>query len=182
MKSFILVVLFSSFVFAQDKLIPQIVLDAIRNAECLKEGGICNPNFIRINKKKDVLTAKENNIKMNGYILKCKNAKTCSNYVEKLLQLGIKNIDLGPYQTNYYWQNDRWADAKDYTGYFVHEEAEARARTILRDLISQYGYSWRTLGRYHHFDPKNKSRNRAYYSKLYKYINGVTPKMFNKEI
>ncbi len=175
-----IIIFISSLLFSGD-IVPQIVLDAIKSAECYKENGVCNPNFIRINRDKDVLTAKKNNIKMRGYIIKCDNPQTCSGYVGKLLDLGIKNMDLGPYQTNYYWQHGRWQDNNDYSAYFRHESSEGRAREILRSLIKEHGYSWRTLGRYHHFDPKNKKRNRTYYSGLYEYINGVHPRSYNKE-
>jgi len=170
MKIVFIFLFFTSFIFGNERAIPQVVLDAIKNAECLVDNGKYNPYFIRINRKLDLLTAKKNNIKMSGYILRCQNPKRCSNYLTKLLSLGIKNMDVGPFQINYMYFNDKWKKAKDFTGYFKENVAEFRARQILVGLIRTYGYSWRTLGRYHHYDPKNQKRNIIYYTSLYKYI------------
>lgn len=164
-----------------EAIVPQVVIDAIQNAECLKVGGICTPNFIRINNKGDTYVVEDMGIKIKGPIIKCENPKTCSDYVERLVDRGVDNIDLGPYQINFFWQNSRWSDAKDYTDYFKFETAEIKVRQILGDLISRYGYNWRTLGRYHHFSKKNPKRNRVYYKKLYKYIYGEKPKLLTRK-
>lgn len=174
-KYLIVMVIFMKALSAENFAVPQIVLDAIKDTECLKKDGINYPFFIRINKKVDVLTAKKNKIKMSGRILQCHNAKGCSDKVKELLSIGIKNIDLGPYQINYFYQHSRWSHEEEYSAYFKHDSAEKKAREILRELIKTYGYSWRTLGRYHHYDPNNKKRNRVYFSKLYEYIYGEKP-------
>lgn len=172
--------LLTTSVFAIDKSdVPQIVVDAILHAECLRDkDGMYEPNFIRINRLKDVKKAKKNGIAVKGHIVRCGNPEKCSKMTAALLSIGIKNLDLGPYQQNYYYQNYRWKDKDDYSKYFNLEKAEMRTREILAELITKYGYSWRTLGRYHHFDPKHRERNRRYYSRLYEYIYGAKPPKF----
>lgn len=160
--------------------IPDVVLDAIMDAECLKDKGIYNPHFIRINTQKDILTIKNNNIKISGPYIRCENPDKCSDMVKTLVALEIDNIDMGPFQINYMYQNERWSNEEDYQKYFVLSHAEDRAREILQSLIRSYGYSWRTIGRYHHFSSKNKERNRNYYRKVYTFIHGVEPSKTTK--
>jgi len=161
--------------------IPQIVLDAILNTECLRVNGMLEANFIRISLKKDVETAKKNGIPVKRHIVKCNNPSKCSEYTNKLLGLNIKNFDLGPYQINYLYHGYRWKDNGNFQDFFKYDTAEQRTREILGELILKYGYSWRTIGRYNHFDASNKWRNINYYSKIYKYIYGEKPKLFSKK-
>lgn len=150
---------------AQGFIIPDIVLFAIRNNECYDDGGYCNPNVIRLNKQSDIEKANSNGIYTHGSHVLCYDQDRCSETAEQLIKLGIKNIDLGPYQINYYW-NGKY----ELSGYFDLDVAEMRAREILRGLITQYGYSWTTLGRYHNYDPNNPSRNQKYYKRMQSYI------------
>jgi len=154
---------------ADDLILPPIVLDAIKNSECLQEEGICNPYFIRINKKTDISKAKTLGLKMSyPYIHKCSNESLCELSAKKLIANGIHNIDMGPYQINYFYH-----PTEKLSEYFEFESAKLHAQKILSNLINKYGYNWVTLGRYHHYDPNNTTRNRNYYTKLYKYIYGI---------
>lgn len=155
--------------------IPDIVLFAIRNNECYNDKGYCNPYVIRINKQNDIAKANNNGISTNGPHILCYDANRCANTAEQLIRLGVKNIDLGPYQINYFW-NGKY----ELAGYFELDSAEIRAKEIIGELINQYGYSWTTLGRYHNYDPDNLSRNRNYYRRMQAYIysdqwNGIRP-------
>ena len=104
-----------------------------------------------------------------GHILKCYSPRECTKDTKFLLALGINNLDLGPFQINYKYHHYRWKN-KSLEGYFDPSLAEDRARDIVVGLINRYGYSWETLGRYNHYNPKNKTKNRIYYSRLYKHI------------
>lgn len=169
-KKLLALCLFSVSLYSAEYEIPQIVLNAIRNNECMEVKGVCDPNVIRINRKKDIVKAKLANFKIKGHHIRCVTAEKCSKTLSSLLEAGINNVDLGAYQINYMYQSSRWKDKGDYTAYFDIEKSELRAREILRGLIDQHGYGWRTLGRYHHFDPENKDRNRNYYRRMYSYI------------
>lgn len=175
MKIYLTLLLLSSLLYSSPDEIPQIVLDAIKNTECLKMSGVSESNFIRINRKKDVKKAKKHGHKLfRKHLILCSSPEECSVEANKLLKLGIKNIDLGPYQINYYYQNNRWKNEDSLKKYFIDEDAEERAREILWDLISRHGYSWQSIARYHHYNPKNKKRNRQYYSHLYEYVYGMS--------
>lgn len=148
--------------------IPDVVLFAIQNNECFKDKGLCDPFIIRLNKKKDIEKARASKLDVKSVHLFCESKEKCAIAAQRLIDIGITNIDLGPYQVNYYWNGQ-----DELSGYFDMAIAEQRARTILRRLIDRHGYSWRTLGRYHHYDPDNKKRNQAYYRRLRKYIYGT---------
>ncbi len=145
--------------------LPIEIMDAIKNNECLIEYNQCNPNAIRINKRNDIEKARELGLITKGAHVRCYNKEQCAQTAQFLINNGINNIDLGPYQINYYW-NGKY----ELSGYFDLDIAESRAREILRGLILQYGYSWRTLARYHNYDSKNLSRNTNYFRKMQQFI------------
>ena len=143
---------------------------AILKNECLREDGRLYPYFIRINRSGDANRLKKLGINIElGHILKCYSPRECAKDTKFLLALGINNLDLGPFQINYKYHHYRWKN-KSLEGYFDPSLAEDRARDIVVGLINRYGYSWETLGRYNHYNPKNKTKNRIYYSRLYKHI------------
>ena len=169
MKKIVFYVLLPLSLFAKDIELPLIVLDAIKHSECLQEEGICNPYFIRINRVKDIKKAKKLGFHLkHTYILKCYDTSRCEASAKKLISNGIKNIDIGPYQINYFYH-----PTSNLAEYFEFNSAKLHAQKILSNLINKYGYNWVTLGRYHHYDPSDTSRNRNYYTKLYQYIYGI---------
>lgn len=81
---------------------PDVVLDAIRHCECLKEAdGTCNPNVIRINATEDAQRAQTAGFAVNGHIIRCNSTEECTAQAQALINGGITNLDLGPYQINY---------------------------------------------------------------------------------
>jgi len=80
---------------------PDVVLDAIRYCECLKESdGTCNPNVIRINVAEDAQRAKMAGFYVQGHIIRCNSTEECTAQTQALINGGITNLDLGPYQIN----------------------------------------------------------------------------------
>jgi hypothetical protein len=145
---------------------PEIVLDAIKNAECLTENGVCNPNVIRINEDNDINIAKLNDFKPVGHIIRCLSVNECSETANKLIQLGVINIDLGAYQINYKYHKNI-----ELPNFFEEEIERSLTNDILVILVSKFGYSWETLARYHHYDALNNIKNEIYQRKLYAFIN-----------
>ncbi len=149
---------------------PDIVLDAIKHCECLKEAnGECNPNVIRINAVEDAQRAKIAGFAVNGHIIKCNSTDECTSQAQALINGGITNLDLGPYQINYkYHPNPNLSE------YFVDATEREHANQIITSLVKSFGYSWETLGRYHHFSATDRTRNERYYRKMYAFIYGNT--------
>ncbi|MDD2829007.1 MAG: hypothetical protein PHW18_05480 [Sulfuricurvum sp.] len=147
---------------------PDIVLDAIRHCECLKEAdGQCNPNVIRINAIEEAQRAQAAGFAVNGHIIKCNSPEECSSQAQALINGGITNLDLGPYQINYkYHPNPNLID------YFIDAIEREQANQIITGLVKSFGYSWETLGRYHHFSATDRTRNEQYYRKMYAFIYG----------
>jgi hypothetical protein len=152
---------------------PDIVLDAIKHCECLKESdGTCNPNVIRINVAEEAMRAKEAGFAVNGHIIRCNSTTECVAQSQALINGGITNLDLGPYQINYkYHPNPILQD------YFVDETEREHANRIMMNLVKSFGYSWETLGRYHHFSAVDRTRNERYYRKMYAFIYKDVPKV-----
>ncbi|MFA6144781.1 MAG: hypothetical protein WCW84_03870 [Sulfurimonas sp.] len=145
---------------------PDIVLDAIKHCECLKErDGSCNPNVIRINTDDDAARAQGAGFAVTNHIIRCNSAEECSAQAQALINGGIVNLDLGPYQINYkYHPNPILQD------YFIDANEREHANKIMTNLVKSFGYSWETLGRYHHFSAIDRTRNERYYRKMYAFI------------
>lgn len=175
MKKLLLLVLLALSVsaeegnFGSDIRMPDSVLDAIRHCECLKEPtGECNPNVIRINSSEDALRAQQAGFPVvNGHIIRCNSTQECVMQAQALIDGGVINLDLGPYQINYkYHPNPRLAE------YFIDEVEREHANRIITGLVKSFGYSWETLGRYHHFSATDRTRNERYYKRMYAFIYG----------
>lgn len=148
-----------------DIRMPDIVLDAIKHCECLIEQGTCNPHVIRINAEEDAQRAQAAGFAVNGHLIRCASVDECSVQAQALIEGGITNLDLGPYQINYkYHPNPLLSE------YFDDTTSREKANTILTKLVKSFGYSWETLGRYHHFSATDRTRNEVYYRKMYAYI------------
>jgi len=149
---------------------PDIVLDAIKHCECLKEAdGQCNPNVIRINAVEDAVRAQMAGFPVKGHIIRCNSTEECSAQAQALINGGITNLDLGPYQINY-----KYHPNANLSEYFVDATEREHANRIITGLVKSFGYSWETLGRYHHFSATDRTRNEIYYRKMYAFIYGNT--------
>lgn len=149
---------------------PDIVLDAIKHCECLKESdGQCNPNVIRINAIEDARRAQLAGFAVNGHIIKCNSTEECTAQAQALINGGITNLDLGPYQINY-----KYHPTLNLSENFVDATQREHANQIITNLVKSFGYSWETLGRYHHFSATDRTRNERYYRKMYAFIYGNT--------
>lgn len=154
-----------------DIRMPDIVLDAIKHCECLIEQGTCNPHVIRINAAEDAQRAQAAGFAVNGHLIRCASTEECSAQAQALINGGITNLDLGPYQINYKYHPNPLLNE-----YFEDVAAREHANGILTKLVKSFGYSWETLGRYHHFSAIDRTRNEKYYRKMYAFIYGNTTK------
>lgn len=159
-----------------DIRMPDIVLDAIKHCECLKENGQCNPHVIRINAIEEAQRAAAAGFSVNGHLIKCGTTQECSLQAQALIEGGITNLDLGPYQINYKYHPNPMLHE-----YFEDATAREHANGILTKLVKSFGYSWETLGRYHHFSASDRTRNERYYRKMYAFIYGNGPKAEGSE-
>ena len=153
-----------------DIRMPDIVLDAIKHCECLKEKGQCVPHVIRINAPEEAERAKMAGFDVNGHLIRCGTTEQCTAQAQALIQGGIVNLDLGPYQINYKYHPNPLVHE-----FFEEHTAREKANTILTRLVKSFGYSWETLGRYHHAPTSDAARNARYYRKMYAYIYANTP-------
>lgn len=150
-----------------DIRMPDIVLDAIKHCECLQENGACNPHVIRINATEDAQRAAAAGFAVNGHLIRCGSTQECTIQAQALVEGGITNLDLGPYQINYKYHPNPFLHE-----YFEESSAREKANAILTKLVKSFGYSWETLGRYHHAPTSDAGRNARYYRKMYAYIYG----------
>jgi len=148
---------------------PDAVLDAIRHVECLKDKDEkCDPNVIRINETEDAKRAEQAGFYIQNHIIRCNSTEECSAQTTALINGGITNLNLGPYQINYKYHPNPMLHE-----YFLDVTEREHVNNILVRLVKQHGYSWETLGRYHHFSATDRTENERYYRKLYAYIYGV---------
>lgn len=154
-----------NFDINENTRVDEIVLEAIKNNECFKEEGNCISSIIRINKEEDIKIAIDNNITVEKKLIKCLNPSNCVLKAHELIKLGIINFDNGSYQINY-----KYHPIDDLLEYFEESKEKVHVNNILMSLIKQWGYSWTTLGRYHHSPESDYNRNYNYYNKLSNYI------------
>ena len=158
-------ILFANIIFAETQF-DKVVLKAILSNECLRIHGRYYPYFIRVNGENNFIRAKRylalQDISWKDSVLVCKDKEQCVYIAKGLINYGIKNIDIGPYQINYYYH-----PLKDIKKYFSYRESGKISNNIIQKLGKKYGYKWETLGKYHSF---RKSQNKDYYMKLYAYI------------
>lgn len=150
-----------------DIRMPDIVLDAIKHCECLKENGQCIPHVIRINSPEEAQRAASAGFAVNGHLIRCGSTEQCTAQAQALIEGGIVNLDLGPYQINYKYHPNPLIHE-----FFEESTAREKANAILTRLVKSFGYSWETLGRYHHAPTSDAARNARYYRKMYAYIYG----------
>ena len=115
------------------------------------------PYLISLNKK---FPREYNKVKhqfnfINNRTIDCKSEKECISTMEKLLQLGIKNMDLGAFQINYLSFK-----FKDFSNYFNFKKSFARSCEIVYPFIrNKKNITFRDIARYHSSTPK--------YNKIY---------------
>lgn len=153
---------------ASNARMPDAVLDAIRHVECLKDKDKkCDPNVIRINETEDAKRAEQAGFYIQGHIIQCNSTEECAAQAQALINGGIVNLNLGPYQINYKFHSNPSLEE-----YFIDAIEREHVNIILLNLVKKHGYSWETLGRYHHFSAADRTENERYYRKLYAYIYG----------
>ena len=125
---------------------PDIVLDAIKHCECLKEAdGQCNPNVIRINAVEDAQRAQMAGFAVNGHIIKCNSTEECSAQTQALINGGITNLDLGPYQINY-----KYHPVSNLSDYFVDATEREHANHIITKFSKKF---WLFMGNFRTLSP-----------------------------
>ncbi len=159
-----------------DFRMPDVVLDAIRHCECLNENGSCNPHVIRINLPEEARRAQEAGFGVEGHLIRCGSTQECALQAQALIEGGITNLDLGPYQINFKYHPTPFVHE-----YFEEASARQKANAILTKLVKSFGYSWETLGRYHHAPTSDPARNARYYRKMYAYIYQNESQKFGSE-
>jgi hypothetical protein len=145
--------------------VDDIVIDGIKNNECFKYEGKCDPYVIRLNNPLEIQLAIDNNITLEKNLLKCINQENCVLKAKELISLGINNFDNGAYQINY-----KYNPILNIEEYFNESQARLIVNNILINLIKKWGYSWETIGRYHHSPESDYNRNMNYYIKISDYI------------
>ena len=142
--------------------ISPYIYDGILHNECLKRDGKCYPYFIRVNSKYNEIKRLIGKNKFSSSIIDCKNERECIRVTNKLILNNITNFDMGPFQINYHHHKKT-----DVNKMYNINLSKIEVKKILTRLINKYGYSWKTLGKYHSFQ---KDRNKRYYLKLYAYL------------
>lgn len=151
-------------------IIPETVMSAILLTEREVRREIGYPFIIRINKEKDLeqsdSLAKELKLtKVSKHVIDCLDYKRCFSMTKKLIDNDIKNIDIGPYQINYFYHPDK---IENIPQYFNLETAYYKACKFQEKLVKKYGWSWETVARYH---SGTKELNEKYQKTLkYHYI------------
>lgn len=137
--------------------IPDKIMLTILMAEGSKKRELGYPYIIRINgkdniQKADTLLKKESIKKLSRSVYDCINKSTCKDIASKLIDNKITNMDLGPFQTNYYFHPSQIKN------FFSLQTAFLLSCKFNHENINRFGYSWKTIARYHSGTPKLNRR------------------------
>ena len=141
--------------------VPPMVLETIAKVERHAKRAPGYPYIIAFNNMDDAKVVKQvlgNELFLDWRTIDCINSSICqklTSYIVK--EHKIHNMDLGAYQINYYYHKM----PIDY--YFSFEKSYIKACKYLETLISNHGYSWETIARYHSSTPQY---NHAYLQKI----------------
>lgn len=84
---------------------------------------------------------------LDSRTIDCKSAAICQTLTEKLLSLGITNVDLGSFQLNLKWHR------YPVDTYFDFNKSYKVACGYLEEMIAKYGYNWYAIASYNSQTP-----------------------------
>ena len=123
--------------------VPPEVVEAIAEIESYKKNGRIYPYVIRINSPYRILGLKE----VAPDVYDCKNEVLCKLVVRKLVRSGVKNVDLGAFQINYYYY--KGSKERLIENAFNYYKEYRLACEIMAKLFKKYGKTLYAVGRYH---------------------------------
>ena len=105
------------------------------------------PFLISFNKKAQRfnLTKEHQQMMLDDRTLDCKNQKLCTFIASYLIQKGVNNIDMGPFQICYYYHGKKMP----LESFFSLNDSYLFASTWIKSLVKQHGCTWQALARYH---------------------------------
>jgi len=157
-KIFLFFIFFIEISFSQECGLAHEVMYILAKNEHHPQRKVGYPYLISFNNKRDAILAKKHfkslfiSNKGVDRTLDCKNQKRCVEVLDKVLKLGIKNLDLGSFQLNYIYHKHPKMD------YFSVVESYDLACAYAESFTKKYGYTWRSLAKYHSKTPKYRDR------------------------
>lgn len=164
MKLLFAILIYALILEADSKCsIDYSILYSIKQIERHPKRDIGYQYLISFNSNRDKRLAKSK-LKLNwidSRSVDCLDIINCESTLKKIIDIGVDNLDLGPFQINYKYHKMNLVD------YFSSKASMQRACAILEGLIKRYGMSADTIARYHSSTPIYKNR---YEDKLFKYF------------
>jgi len=129
-------------------MVPNDIMLSILMCESSPKRKLGYEYIIRINGKSNLKKAeeilKDNDLKkISKFVYDCKNETECQEATNELIKNNITNLDLGAYQTNYHYH------PSEIKNYFNFQTSYLLACKYNHENINRYGYSWKTIARYH---------------------------------
>ena len=132
--------------------VPTKILEVVAKFERHAKRPIGYQYIIAFNNQDEAKRAKEaigKDLFLDWRTIDCKNENLCMKILSYVSQeLNIDNMDLGSFQINYHHHKMPIRD------YFSFEKSYIKACNYLETLIANYGYSWQTIAKYNHKNPK----------------------------
>jgi len=156
--------------------VPKNVMIALLMNESSSKRELGYEYIIRVNGKENIQRSKQvfkallrdNMIdKIGRDVYDCRSTNLCVKISKYLIENGVKSLDLGSYQMNYYYHPEKLEN------YFDFDKSYLMACKYQHKLINQYGYSWKTVAMYH---SKTRRYNEAYQARLFKNYNKIVNK------
>ena len=141
--------------------VPVEIIEVIAKVERHAKRPVGYQYIIAFNKQEEANTVKTaigKDLFLDWRTIDCKNTRLCTKLLSYIVKdFNIDNMDLGAFQINYHHHKMPLDD------YFSFEKSYLKACNYLETLIANYGYSWQSIAKYNHKDPKV---NYAYLQKI----------------
>lgn len=132
------------------------MLYAIASNERHKSRDVGYPYLISFNKKTDVrkLKVEDKRFMIDNRTLDCRNKANCTQIIGYLTKMGVKNMDLGPFQICYmYHKNNLYPHQ-----FFSLKDSFEFAKNLSNSNFKKHGCTWEALARYHSATPYHNKK------------------------
>jgi len=149
-----LIILFILVINSYSCKVDDRIMFSIASVEKHKDRDVGYPYLISFNNNRDAIRVKKvyTEYFLDNRTIDCLNTNICTQMLDSLLKVGIKNLDLGVYQLNYiYWKMDKKEN------YFDLMKSYDKACSIV-ESHNKDEWTWTNIAKYHSGTPKYNNR------------------------
>lgn len=158
--NFFIVVIFFLFTplisFGDECIITYKMLYAIAKNEKHKHRDVGYPYLISFNNKSDIkkLQNADKKMMLDNRTMDCQNREYCTYVASYLIESGVKNMDVGPFQICYMYHKNKMSLDQ----FFSLKDSFEFAKKFSEQNTRVHGCTWKALARYHSATPSHNNK------------------------